>query len=446
MSDDAAVPRQRNADAPTRRRGLDRSQYPDAAVAARSWTAASVLRGIALSALPLLVGLFVAATTFEDGSIVPWRPVMVDLDVYRRAGRVLLDGGNIYDLPGSLPFLYPPFAALLAVPLALSPSTLVQIAWTIAGVLAILAVLHRYGLHGWVLSLTGAAVVFFVEPVNQTLAFGQLGIVLVALVVLDLVPGPRALSGRRLLPPGTLTAIAAAVKLTPAIFLLYLLGAGRRRAAMVTVAVGAGVTLVTWAILPATSTGFWLRLAHGDTGLGNSIVYYTNQSVMADVIRIVGLGRPILAGALVLATLVALLGVWAAVLWHRLGDIAFAVSLCGIAGLLASPVSWSHHFVWVVPFALCLAGLPHRLTLPAPAPMPVWFRVLGWLLVGWVVAVPFKRLPNGADVELSWTWWQNWLASMTAVLGVAVLVAAVVVARRSIPASLGTPDLSEPQG
>ena len=162
---------------------------------------------------------------------------MVDLDVYRRAGSVLLAGGDFYDLPGPLQFLYPPFAAVLAVPLALLPATVVQIGWTAAGAMALVAILHRFGLTGWLLSLAGAAVVYIVEPVVQTLAFGQLGIFLVALVVLDLAPGPRVFP-RRLLPEGVLTAVAAAIKLTPAIFVVYLLVVRKFRAFWVAVVTG----------------------------------------------------------------------------------------------------------------------------------------------------------------------------------------------------------------
>jgi alpha-1,2-mannosyltransferase len=48
-----------------------------------------------------------------------------------------------------------------------------------------------------------------------------------------------------------------------------------------------------------------------------------------------------------------------------------------------------------------------------------------------VVISPFRRLPNGADLELTWTWWQNWLASMTAVIGLTLLIGSIVAARRS---------------
>ena len=121
----------------------------------------------------------------------------------------------------------------------------------------------------------------------------------------------------------------------------------------------------------------------------------------------------------------ALGGLWAAVLWHRLGDVRLAVTLCGLAGLLASPVSWLHHFVWVVPFAVCLAdgfrpaSRPVDDRIAPPAVLPAGFLALGWVFVGWVAAAPFRRLPNGADVELQWTWSQHLLASVTAILGVA---------------------------
>ena len=374
--------------------------------------------------LPVLVALYVGATTFGGGTFIPWRPIMVDLEVYRHAGSVLLAGGDFYDLPGPLQFLYPPFAAVLAAPLALLPATAVQIGWTAAGAMALVAILHRFGLTGWLLSLAGAAVICVVEPIVQTLAFGQLGIFLVALVVLDLAPGPRVFS-RRLLPEGVLTGVAAAIKLTPAIFVVYLLVVRKFRAFWVAVLAGIVVTLASTAIVPAASYEFWTRLARGDTGLGHSIIYYTNQSVMADIVRIFGLGpEPAIIG-LVLSCAVAVAGVWAAALWHRLGDVRLAVNLCGVAGLLASPVSWLHHFVWVVPLAMSL--LERRPI--SPRSLPTWYRALGWLFIGWVVVAPFMGLPNGADVELQWTWSQHLLASITTVLGLALLAGAIMIAR-----------------
>ena len=250
-----------------------------------------------------------------------------------------------------------------------------------------------------------------------------------ALVVLDLVPGPRVLR-RRLLPEGTWTAFAAAIKLTPAIFVVYLLMVRRFRAFATATLVGLGLTLLAAVVVPQASYAFWGRLAHGDTGLGHSIIYFTNQSVLADMVRIFGLGRGASLAGLGLSAVVAAVGVWVAVLWHRRGDVGLAVNLCGIAGLLASPVSWLHHFVWVLPLALSL--LTGVLGLRSGASrLPAWFRVLGLVFAGWVMVEPFRNLPNGADVELQWNAGQNLLASVTALLGLALLVAAVVLGLRS---------------
>ncbi len=394
---------------------------------------------LGICALPVLVGLYIGATTFGGGTFIPWRPIMVDLEVYRRAGSVLLAGGDFYDLPGPLQFLYPPIAADLAVPLALLPPTVVQIGWTAAGALALVAILHRFGLKGWALSLASAAVVSIVEPVVQTLAFGQLGIFLVALVVLDLAPGPRVFP-RRLLPEGVLTAIATAIKLTPAIFILYLLVARKYRAFWIAVVTGIVVTLISAVIVPAASYQFWTRLAHGDTGLGHSIIYYTNQSVMADIVRIFGLGPEPATIGLVMSCVVAVAGVWAALLWHRLGDIRLAVNLCGVAGLLASPVSWLHHFVWVVPLAMSL--LERRPI--GPRRLPLWYLALGWLFVCWVAVAPFTDLPNGADVELQWTWSQHLLASITTVLGLVLIAGAILIARPRVLTIFARPAGGQP--
>ena len=406
---------------------------------------ARVGRGVAICLLPVLMALDVGASTFPGGTTLPWHPVMVDLDVYRLAGRVLLDGGNFYQLPGPLQFLYPPFAALLAVPLTVLPVALVQIAWTVAGALMIVAILHRWGQTGWRLSLWSTAVVFAVLPVSQTLAFGQLGILLVALVVLDLAPGPRALPGRRRLPEGVLTGVAATLKLTPMIFVLYLLAVRRWRAALTATIAAGALTVLAAIVLPSESLDFWSRLARGDTGLGHSLIYYTNQSVYADFVRAFSLAPAGTVLGLLASAVVVALGVWAAAVWHRAGEVRFAIALCGVASLLASPVSWLHHFVWVVPLAFGLAELapspgpaqrtrghhPRARVVTAREPRaPVWLLVLGWAFVGWVVVSPYRRLPNGGDLELAWTAGQHLLASVTAVLGVALLLAAALVGRR----------------
>ena len=403
------------------------------------------LRIAMVAAPPLLVALLTAPIAFQGGSILPWHPRMIDLDVYRGAGGLVLSGGDLYAHTDGLPFLYPPAAALLSVPFTVMGQVAAQLCWLAICVAGLLAILHRVGLSGWQLSLVATAAVYLCEPVSQTLAYGQLGIVLVALVVLDVVPQPslpqpslpqpslpqpdgpppdgpppvgwrRAFGGPRL-PAGVLTGLATSIKLTPALFAVYLLGAGRRRPA-------AGIALTTLAVaavaavaLPGASAHYWSRLAHGDTGLpAESIVYLTNQSVLGTWLRIVGLGGAQTLTGLLLAATVAGVGIYSAVRWHRLGRDIFAVMVCGVAGLLASPVSWSHHFVWVLPLGVLLFD----------AELPVATRVSGWVFVGWVSAAPFKRLPLGHAVELTYNGWQQALASFTALSGIAFLSVSLI--------------------
>lgn len=394
-----------------------------------SHSARRLLHGAAVCLLPCAVAAFVAGSSWDAG-LFPWHPKQADLEVYLRAAHALLSaGGDPYHLPGSLPFLYPPFAAILAVGLTWPPHGLVLLGWAVSIGLCVVAILHRLGLSGWRLSLIAAAVIKIVQPVNETVAFGQLGAFLVGLVFLDLVDGPRAIgvprrwplrrwTGGRWLPAGALVGVATAIKLTPGLFFLYLLAIRRFAAAAAALAATLICTLLAVAVAPADSLAYWSRLLQGKTGLGSSIIYLFNQSVLGASTRIFGYAPLGLGIGLVGSAAVAIFGVLVSVRWHRRGDEAFAVTLCGLATLLASPVSWSHHFVWIVPLGYLLAvrkGLP-----------PV-FRVLGWLFVGWAATTPFTFLPSGDDRELGYHWWQELFASTEPVLGLVVLVAAWIV-------------------
>lgn len=384
--------------------------------------AARLARGAAICLLPCLVAVFLAGTASRR-PLFPWRAGMVDLDVYLKAARTLLDGGDIYNLPpDTLPFLYPPFAAILAVPLTWLPHTLVQIGWAVAIALTVVAVFHRFGLQGWQLSLISAAAIRVVEPINQTIAFGQLGVFLVGLVVLDLVPGPRILSRpKRWLPEGVLVGLATAIKLTPGLFFLYLLAIRRFKAAVLAMITTAVATLLALLAAPRSSIDFWSRLAHGDSGLGGSIIYLMNQSILGASGRVIGYTTVGNLTGLALSAIVAALGVITAARWYRHGDPGMAVTLCGIATLLASPVSWSHHFVWVAPLGILCA---------LRTEWPIWFRILGWSFVGWVATTPWKFLPDGGDVERTFSWWQNLFAAFTPALGIALLIASFVLVGR----------------
>lgn len=391
--------------------------------------AGRVLRGALICLLPCLVALLVAGTSW-GGGLIPWGPRQADLDVYLQAARALGAGDDPYQLPGDLPFLYPPVAAVLAVPLTWPPLEWVMAAWAVVIALTVVALLHRLGLTGWRLSLIAAAIIMVVEPVNQTIAFGQVGVFLVALVALDLMPGPRVLPRAprrwsrdgRWLPIGGLVGVATAIKLTPGLFVVHLLLVRRWRAAIGAVAGFAVLTLLGLLTAPQRSIEFWGRLVHGDTGLGDSVIYLQNQSLFGALTRGLGYGGVGTVLGLAIAALTAVLGVVVAGWWHRRGDEAMAILLCGLATLLASPVSWAHHYVWIV----LLAGL-----LVLRRGWPQWFVVLGWLFVGWAATSPYDFLPSADYVEQDYQWWQHVFSSVTPFLGLALLVAAGVVARPS---------------
>lgn len=393
------------------------SAEPNATPAPSGPSARALLRGLALFLPPLLAGLWIAAVTIPGGSLFPWRPAMIDLDVYLRTGSLLLQGQDFYAAEG-LPWIYPPFAALFTVLLAVVPAVVAQVAWVALTVGLLMAMLYRLGLSGWVLSLVTAATVVVVEPVRETMGFGQLGVLLVSLAVLDVMPG-RRLWRRRVLPEGVLVGLATAVKLTPATVAAYQFFAGRRKPGLVAFFTFVGATGLAFLLLPQGSLHYWGGLISGDSGINSGIIFKTNQSVMGVWARLFGeLSR----GGLVASALVAVAGLACAVLVHRAGRERLAIVLAGYASLLASPISWSHHYVWVVPLIMVL--LTER-DLARPV------RVLGLVYGAWTVLAPFQRLPGGDGVELTYSAFQQLVVNGGVGLGVAfVLCCGVLAARR----------------
>ncbi len=371
---------------------------------------------LALAAPPLLAALYVAGTQIPGSVLWPWRPGMIDLEVYRRTGTLLLAGQDFFSAEG-LPWIYPAFAALFTVPFAVVPFEVAAVVWLALSVAALAAVLHRVGLAGWRLSLATTVCVLFVEPVAETLGFGQLAIFLVAAAVLDSMPGPRVLR-RRIAPEGWLTGVATAVKLTPAVVAAYNFFAGRRKPGLVAFAAFVAATGLGFLLLPAASLHYWAKLLAGDTGLNSGIVYATNQSVLGVWNRLFGEAS---RGGLVSSALVVVLGVVAAVVVHRAGQVRLAICLAGITSLLASPISWSHHYVWIVPLGVVLWQA--RM-------LPGWYRWFGLGYVAWGVVAPFKWLPRGDEVELSYALWQQVVVNVGVVAGVLLLVLAVPAAHK----------------
>ncbi|MER5542267.1 glycosyltransferase family 87 protein [Streptomyces sp. NPDC002589] len=307
----------------------------------------------------LVLALVAAVTVFT--ATVPLLRGFFDLRVYYGAVHTWVHhGGRIYDyhVPGtSYGFTYPPFAAVAMLPLApldrpsaIVASLLVNLA-ALAVVLRILAGpdWRRHGWFRWSLCLCLLALF---EPLRDTFSFGQVNLVLLALVLGDC----RLLATGRGRWAGAGIGLAAAVKLTPALFIGLLLLAGRRRAAGVATAVAAAATaLAVWAD-PAASRFYWTE-ALWDTGRVGRLAYVSNQSLQGVLARLGETGRPLWATVVLLT-----LCVWA---WRtrgavKAGDWTAAFALTGVAACLVSPITWVHHLVWLLPSFAVLLRTGHR--------------------------------------------------------------------------------------
>jgi len=278
---------------------------------------------------------------------------LVDLDVYRNAGTSVLHGRDLYGYlshpPQRLPFTYPPLAALLAVPLAWFSFAAAGILWTLgelACTVALTAVgfkplLRRAGVWWPLLLGLLAGLLQLTLPLRDEIKFGQVDELLAVLVVVDCLWLRRTRAG------GVLVGVATAIKLTPAVFVVYLLVRGSRRAAATAAATFAACTLAAAVILPGDSHRYWTdALFHTERLRSNAGT--SNQSLRGMWLRALpGHRTAVTVAWLLTATAVAVIGLWRARAAAGRGDEVAAIALVGLTAVLVSPVSWIHHFVWL---------------------------------------------------------------------------------------------------
>jgi alpha-1,2-mannosyltransferase len=370
----------------------------DAAEAGRpSWRgrAAERLAGLppwaaaALGVLAWIAALAAVAPLVRGYLTAPPDQRLVDLDVYRTSGLSVLRGQPLYTMltqpPQLLPFTYPPAAALFAVPLAVLPWPAAQLAW-VPFVYVPLAVVIWYAFAPLLrragrLRPAAFAVLFaacaYLFPVRDEMRFGQVDLVLLALAVADCAARePRW-------PRGVLVGLATAIKLVPGVFIVYLWLSGRRRAALTAALVALAVTFGAWLLLPRDSVTYWTS-AIFDSGRLGSNSGTSDQSLRGLLLR------AFLPGALpgvIWVVVAAVLAVAGFALVRRLawqsrepaaaggqinpaaaggqinpaaagGQInpaaaggqtnMEAIAVTALIGVLASPVSWIHHYVVVV--------------------------------------------------------------------------------------------------
>jgi alpha-1,2-mannosyltransferase len=321
----------------------------------------------------------------------------VDLNVYRSSGRVVLGHGidfnpraaaPLYAWPGhGLKFTYTPFAGLLFTGLTLLPwpvlthlsigvniAALVAAVWVTLGGLRCRPALARLG--G---TLLIAGVLLWTEPVQRTLYLGQIELVLMALILWDLCQPDRRWW------KGAGVGLAAGIKLVPLIFIPYLLLARRFREAAVAAGAFAATVLIGFLVLPGDSRTWWLRslfIRGSRTGFAG---WEGNQSLAGIITRLTGsiaAGKP---SWLITAAVVLVVGVLAAALLDRAGHRVAGLVTCALTGLLVSPISWDHHWVWIVPAVTLLAVYGMRAR--------SWLR-WAWLAGAVVVAGLFGAWPG----------------------------------------------------
>ncbi len=351
----------------------------------------------------------------------------LDFDIYMMGGSHFF-GGHLYDVRYSTPqlgFTYPPFSALAFSPLTLIPRQPAQYLWAAAN-LAVLAGLVAVSLRAarptlpsrriaqWSLVLMTPAI--WLDPVKLNFSYGQVNIILVTLILVDLT-GCVRLDGRAL-PRGVLTGLAAAAKLTPLIFVPFLFLVRRGRAAAVALATFVGAVLAVAALGPSTSWAYWTKYAF-DAGRVGSNSYISNQNLSGTIERF---HHGVVGHSLyyVLDLVIAVAGMALAVWAYRRSSHLLGVLVCATVGMVVSPITWVHHMVWAVPILiwLCLADdRPRGGRLWAGAGALILWRAPIWSL-------PY----GGSGQELHEHGWQlvvgsSYFFAMSAfLLGVAVML------------------------
>jgi alpha-1,2-mannosyltransferase len=283
----------------------------------------------------------------------------VDFGVYRHGGTAMLHGADLYALRVGtlrLPFTYPPAAALLFAPFAWLAQRPEQAVWAVCSILALWYViqlsLRRYGPprlgHSFLVGLGVFVLVAHSNPVVVGMELGQINVFLALLILADFCwVFPR-------LPRGVLIGIAAALKLTPAFLIVYLLVVRRYRAAAVAATTCVVVSLVASAFAPSASLHYWFRGYFADAHRTGDLSYISNQSLNGLLVRLLGSAGHARPLWIVAATGTAIFVLWLARRAHAERPwLAEALAMSGM--LLVSPVSWVHH--WIIVLPLLLAAL-----------------------------------------------------------------------------------------
>ncbi|ALG85165.1 glycosyltransferase 87 family protein [Gordonia phthalatica] len=417
----------------------------------RSWRPGTAVKvGIVVAfALSAMLQIFGVPFTSSFGTRTRF-----DMDVYRIGGQIWHQGLSLYadgSMPFTtdgiwLPFTYPPFAALLFTPLGAIPLSVASIGISLVTAalliyvtklsLALLDIGSRDN-RWWLATGLSVATIWF-NPFWMTLGFGQINVVLMAMIMIDVFVlhrratdggGSSAGWGR-----GVLIGVASAIKLTPLVFLGVFFIAGRFRAVvtgLVTFAVAAGIG---WLWMPDDSRTYWTDTLFHTARIGQP-EGRINQNLNAAGLRIFGDGSASSYWWIGTSLAVTVLALLAARSWHPVdafapgpmtGRVAALAVTCIVAvwGLLVSPTTWAHHWVWCIPAILLCLTLAYRIG--TRAARITYYGLAG---VGTVIFAigPFQLLP---PIEDGWSFWQHIVGNSFSLWGIAFLAALWLLPRR----------------
>lgn len=381
-------------------------------VVARLRAVLTSTRGVAYVAVPLLAAALV-------WSVVRLHGYQLDLDIYRIGVQTWLAGGDMYGtLPAPmdgpvLPYIYPVFAAIVMVPLAVIPYTAALVSLFVLSVAALAGSIYLTVRVAWPaggrpgalsVSMLTLAAALLIEPVSQTFAFGQVNLVLMAMVLVD------CLAPRTRWPRGLMIGLAAAIKLTPAGFVLFFLVRRDFRSTAVAAATGIAATGIGFAVDPDASARYWFG---GPAAGVSGSTFFSNETIQAVLARQDLTGVPFtvlwLVGVVVLLVL--------AYPVIRRAEPATALAATAAVVLMASPTSWSHHWVFVVPALIAIGAHAAR------------HRSRVWAAVGLVTAAvfylaPFRWMPNVWGMTMRWSLFEQMLGASYVIVATVALAMA----------------------